>query len=126
MEHSPLSTPVLWGSLRGQRLDEGGVPLGIFPDPEFQVGKVGLQPGDLLAVYSDGVTEAGVRRGELFGEARLEALVTTHAQKPLEEIQQQVLREVRKWAGEEPEDDVTLLLVRAKDAARRGDEYQRA
>jgi sigma-B regulation protein RsbU (phosphoserine phosphatase) len=119
------TTPVLWGSSRGQRLDEGGVPLGIFPDSKFSVGNVELQPGDLMAVYSDGVTEAGVRRGEQFGEERLEALVTTHAREPLEEIQGRVLTEVRKWAGEEPEDDITLLLVRAKDAARRGDEDQR-
>ena len=96
------------------------MPLGIFPDIEFRVGKVELQPGDLMAVYSDGVTEAGVRRGEQFGEARLEALVTRHAQKPLEEIQQQVLKEVRKWSGEEPEDDVTLLLVRAKENGKEG------
>jgi serine phosphatase RsbU (regulator of sigma subunit) len=71
-----------------------------------------------MAVYSDGITEAGIQRGEQFGEARLEALVTRHAQKPLEEIQQQVLREVRNWSGEEPEDDVTLLLVRAKECGR--------
>ena len=114
------TTPVLWGSSRGQQLNEGGVPLGIFPDIEFRVGKVELQPGDLMAVYSDGVTEAGVQRGEQFGEARLEALVTRHAQKPLEEIQEQVLKEVRKWSGEEPEDDVTLLLVRAKENGKEG------
>ena len=114
------TTPVLWGSSRGQQLNEGGVPLGIFPDIEFRVGKVELQPGDLMAVYSDGVTEAGVQRGEQFGEARLEALVSRHAQKPLEEIQEQVLKEVRKWSGEEPEDDVTLLLVRAKEYGKEG------
>jgi serine phosphatase RsbU (regulator of sigma subunit) len=81
---------------------------------------VGFQPGDLMAVYSDGITEAGTGRGEQFGEARLEALVTRHAEKPLEEIQQQVLSEVRKWSGEEPEDDVTLLLVRAKECGKEG------
>jgi sigma-B regulation protein RsbU (phosphoserine phosphatase) len=114
------TTPILWGSWCGQRLDAGGVPLGLFPDFEFQVGKVGLQPGDLMAVYSDGITEAGAHRGEQFGEARLEALVKVHARKPLEEIQAQVLAEVRKWSGEEPEDDVTLLLVRAKELAKEG------
>ena len=109
------TTPILWGSWDGQRLDQGGVPLGIFNDFEFRVGKVELQPGDLMAVYSDGITEAGVQRGEQFGEARLEALVKAHARTPLKEIEAQVLAEVRKWSGEEPEDDVTLLLVRAKE-----------
>jgi phosphoserine phosphatase RsbU/P len=108
------TTPILCGSQCGQRLDEGGVPLGLFPDAEFRVGGVQLQPGDLMAVYSDGITEAGIRRGEQLGEARLETLVKAHARKPLAEIQAQILAEVRKWSGEEPEDDVTLLLVRAK------------
>jgi|SRR6516225_130376 sigma-B regulation protein RsbU (phosphoserine phosphatase) len=110
------TTPILWGSWCGQRLDEGGVPLGLFPDFKFQVGTALVLPGDLMAVYSDGVTEAGTRRGEQFGEARLETLVKAHARKPLTEIQAQVLAEVRRWSGEEAEDDVTLLLVRAKVA----------
>ncbi len=114
------TTPVLWGSWRGQRLDEGGVPLGLFPDFQFQVGRVQLLLGDLIAVYSDGITEAGTQRGEQFGEARLETLVKACAQKPLGEIQARVLAEVRKWSGEEPEDDVTLLLVRANQVPSAG------
>ena len=90
--------------------------MGLFPDFKFQVGTALVLPGDLMAVYSDGVTEAGTRRGEQFGEARLETLVKAHARKPLTEIQAQVLAEVRRWSGEEAEDDVTLLLVRAKVA----------
>lgn len=116
------TTPILWGSVQGRRLDEGGVPLGVFRDYQFEMGRVGLQPGDLMVLYSDGVTEAGTNRGEQFGEARLGALIAAHARKPLEEIQQQVLSEVRRWSREEPEDDVTLLLVRASEALRRADE----
>jgi len=112
------TTPILWGSWGGQRLDEGGVPLGLFPEFKFRVGTAQLLPGDLMAVYSDGITEAGTRRGEQLGEARLETLVRAHARKPLAEIQAQVLAEVRKWSGEEPEDDVTLLLVRAREELR--------
>jgi len=108
------TTPILWGSRSGQRLDEGGVPLGLFRDFQYQEGKVRLQSGDLIVLYSDGITEAGANRGEQFGEARLGAVIAAHAQRPLDEIQQQVLSEVRRWSGQEPEDDATLLLVRAQ------------
>ena len=64
-------------------------------------------------LYSDGLTEAGINKGEEFGESRLERIVEAHRTKSLDQIQQEVMREVQTWAGEELEDDMTLLLVRA-------------
>jgi sigma-B regulation protein RsbU (phosphoserine phosphatase) len=113
--HNP---PILRGSTSGQRLEALSTPLGIFDPSEFHVGKVPLQPGDLIVLYSDGITEARVRQGEEFGEARLEAVVAAHAEKSLAEIQQQILTAVRNWSGQEPEDDMTLLLVRATESAK--------
>jgi phosphoserine phosphatase RsbU/P len=107
--------PILRGSNGSRRLEEGGVPLGLFLGSEFQMGRIVLQPGDLIALYSDGITEAGTGQGEQFGESRLEALLRGHSRKPLTEIHQQVLAAVREWSGREPEDDMTLLLVRATD-----------
>ncbi len=108
--------PVLLGSSRGRRLDEGGVPLGLFPCSEFQTGEVTLQPGDLLALYSDGITEAASKSGEEFGDDRLQNEIEKHAEKSLGEIQAGVLEAVHNWAGDEPEDDMTLLMVRAIEA----------
>jgi sigma-B regulation protein RsbU (phosphoserine phosphatase) len=105
--------PVLLGSSRGRQLDEGGVPLGLFPCSEFKTGQVTLQLGDLLALYSDGITEATSKSGEEFGDGRLQAEIEKHSEKPLAEIQAAVLEAVRKWAGDELEDDMTLLVVRA-------------
>jgi energy-coupling factor transport system substrate-specific component len=79
------------------------------------MGEVRLKPSDLLVLYSDGVTEAGENNGEEFGEQRLESLITANHKKPLTEIQTQVLEAVRKWSGPEVEDDMTLVLVRAKE-----------
>lgn len=107
------SVPILLGSCRGQRLESGGPPLGLFPAYRHQVGEVLLQPGDMMVLYSDGITEAGARQGREFGESRLQAVVAAHAEKPLREIRQHVLESVRNWSGKEPEDDMTLLLVRA-------------
>ncbi len=105
---------VLAPSCETVRLREGGVPLGIFMDSEYQAGVARLDPGDLLVLYSDGVTEAASGNGEQFGEERLEKVIMSHCRKPLPEIQQQVVDAVRGWSGAEPEDDMTLMLVRAK------------
>jgi serine phosphatase RsbU (regulator of sigma subunit) len=107
--------PVLLGSSRGRQLDEGGLPLGLFPGTEFNTGEVRLQPGDLLALFSDGITEATSRGGEEFGDERLQSEIEKHFEKPLAEIQAAVLEAVRRWAGDELEDDMTLLIVRATE-----------
>lgn len=111
--HNP---PILLGSCQGKRLDEGGAPLGMFPAEEFQVGELQMIPGDLLVLYSDGITEALNSQGEEYGEARLNDLLNRHANRALPEIQRQILSEVEKWAGNEPEDDMTLMIVRATNS----------
>lgn len=104
--------PFVCGTKNGVRLDRGGPPVGLFQNAKFEVGEVELPSGDLLVVYSDGVTEAGCAQKEEFGESRLERTITMHCHQPLAEIQRQVLAAVRDWAGPEPDDDMTLLLIR--------------
>jgi phosphoserine phosphatase RsbU/P len=84
----------------------------------------------LLALYSDGITEATSKSGEEFGDERLQAEIEKHSGEPLAEIQAAVLKAVNAWAGDELEDDMTLLVVRAieaKEASSQGDndEYVR-
>jgi len=88
----------------------------MFAQAEFQTGEVRLQRGDVLVLYSDGITEATSSAGEEFGEARLQAQIENNAGKPLSEIQARVLEAVRNWSGNEPDDDMTLLMVRAQKA----------
>jgi sigma-B regulation protein RsbU (phosphoserine phosphatase) len=106
--------PLLLGSCSGQLLQTGGPPLGIFPDTEFQVGRLVMQPGDMMVLFSDGITDAGESSEREFGQARLEATVKEHCEEPLDEIRQHILTAVRDWSGEEVEDDMTLLLIRAR------------
>jgi sigma-B regulation protein RsbU (phosphoserine phosphatase) len=68
----------------------------------------------MIVLYSDGITDAGENSGRGFGEARLEATVEQHGEAPLDEIQQHVLKAVRNWSGNVVEDDMTLLLIRAR------------
>lgn len=113
--HTP---PLLFTADGSKTLPAGSPPLGLFPNVDIEVGETTLQPGDLLLACSDGITEAGSEAGREFGETRLAALVAGQLGKPLDVIQTEVLRAVRAWAGPEPEDDMTLMLVRATGGAK--------
>jgi serine phosphatase RsbU (regulator of sigma subunit) len=98
-------------------LDQGGVPLGIRTDARYPVAEVPFAPGDVLVVYSDGVTEAEgpERKGaaSLFGEERLADVVAGLAARPAREVVEGVLTAVQAFAGDRPQtDDVTLVVVR--------------
>jgi phosphoserine phosphatase RsbU/P len=112
------TVPMLLGAQGKHRLESGGLPIGLLPGSCFQAGSTTLEPGDLVVLYSDGITEAGVMKSEPFGESRLEALIDAHRQKSLAEIQREVLDAVGRWCGNEPHDDMTLLLVRNTAEAR--------
>jgi phosphoserine phosphatase RsbU/P len=107
------SAPILFGTDGVRRLPAGSPPIGIFQEVKFQEEVIPLHSGDLLVLFSDGVTEAGEERNNEFGESRLEAVVAAGRDEPLAQIQERVLAALRGWVGEELEDDMTLLLVRA-------------
>jgi sigma-B regulation protein RsbU (phosphoserine phosphatase) len=105
--------PLLFGGRGRLRLEASGPPLGLFADATHVADEVELSPGDLLVLYSDGVTEAGATEGREFDEERLESILFANRSRPLNEIQRTVVGAVRDWWGKELEDDLTLLLVRA-------------
>ena len=110
--HNP---PLLITARDCRRLECGGMPLGIFPEAEFEMGEAALNPGDLLVLYSDGITEAGLKQDREFGEDRLRSLAQANRLRPLAEVQRIVLNEVRQRAGDEPDDDITLLMMRVTE-----------
>ncbi len=107
--HNP---PFLIGSGAACKLEQGGLPLGLFDDAEYQMGQCTLRPGDLLVLYSDGITEKGESKNQEFGVERLVSLAAALRQKPLPEIQEGILAAVRNWQGPELDDDMTMMLVR--------------
>jgi sigma-B regulation protein RsbU (phosphoserine phosphatase) len=95
-------------------LETGGTVVGLFDNLSFPEATVQLRPGDLLAAYSDGVTEPENDYGE-FGEERLIQLLRDNRHLPLERITEIVITAVADWIGDnEQPDDVTLVLARAK------------
>jgi sigma-B regulation protein RsbU (phosphoserine phosphatase) len=77
---------------------------------------VPLGPGDLVALFTDGLSEAMNATDDMFGENRLSTLIEEHAELPFDELRERILREVRDFTGEAgPHDDMTLILLRVED-----------
>ncbi|MGD9787890.1 MAG: SpoIIE family protein phosphatase [Sulfuricellaceae bacterium] len=89
-----------------------GTVLGVFKEARYAVRETQLQTGDVLVLYTDGVTEAGDATGMLYGEARLEALLKRVAGQTAEAICQAVVGDVEAYRHGERQDDVTLLVLR--------------
>lgn len=97
-----------------ERLWTGGTVLGAFDGVPFEEGQVGLNEGDLLVVYSDGITEAQNSTGEEFGEGRLLELLTRHRTETAENIRINILEYVENWAGTADRgDDQTVVILKA-------------
>jgi serine phosphatase RsbU (regulator of sigma subunit) len=96
-----------------ERLSEGGTILGILPDAAYARGTVTLGPGDVLALFTDGVTEAQGRDEELFGEERIESLLREGPRGTASETLERLLGAVRSYEGERgPSDDLTAIVIR--------------
>jgi serine phosphatase RsbU (regulator of sigma subunit) len=94
-------------------LNEGGTILGILPSSIFTSGVATLAPGDLLVLYTDGVTEGADARGEMWGEERLVATLGRLRERPCTAIVRDLVSEVRAFEGESgPADDITVLIAR--------------
>jgi len=86
--------------------------LGLFPDWECCTDERALMPGDLLAIYTDGITEAFDDRDEEFGESRLLDTLHTHRARRPSEIVAAVFDAVRDFSPQEQRDDITLIVAR--------------
>ena len=94
-------------------LSAGGLILGILAGSPFESGEVTLEPGDLLTLYTDGVTEGADASGDLWGEERLVAALERLRERPCQEVARSLVREVRSFEGETgPADDITVLVAR--------------
>lgn len=94
-------------------LEEGGIALGMFDGSTYTAQTTRLDPGDLLVLYSDGITEAEDPRGTPFDEAGLRSLVGAHAGSALPDIGAAIFRAVERHAQDVRfADDLTILLAR--------------
>jgi sigma-B regulation protein RsbU (phosphoserine phosphatase) len=97
-----------------ERLGVTGGAIGLLDEWSCTVEETALDPGDLLVLFSDGVTEAMTPAGGEFGEPRLLEALARHRDLPLAEVIEGVVSAVRAFSGPEQSDDLTLVLVRAR------------
>ena len=103
------------------RLTDGGIALGMFERSTYTTGRAMLQAGDLVAVYSDGITEAENPGGRPFDEVGLEAALRLHAYDALTAIGAGVVAAVERHTDEKRfADDLTVLLLRRTAPAAAG------
>ncbi len=100
-------------------LERGGMLLGIFDDARFEEESVQLAPGDRVVLYTDGITEAMNREEEEFGEERLCTLVRgLPSSLSAREVTEKIVTDLHAFLdGEEPQDDVTVMVLRVLEPA---------
>ena len=93
-------------------LDTTGPAVGIFPHANFRVQETRLQSGDMLLMFTDGVTEAMNSQKEQFGNERLQALATA-GEVAASSLLPKIATELFEFAGDAPQsDDITMLAVK--------------
>jgi phosphoserine phosphatase RsbU/P len=94
-----------------ERLREGGIVLGVFPNQPFKSDVVHLQSGDRIVLFTDGVTEACNSEEEEFGEDRLLSVLCENRKQNATEIQRRILQAASEFSRAPWRDDATLLVV---------------
>jgi serine phosphatase RsbU (regulator of sigma subunit) len=104
---------ILRGDGTVDRLQDGGMALGMFEGSQYQTGRALLSPGDLLAIYSDGITEAENPGGQPFDERGLQEVLRSEHRNNMAAIGAAVVRAVELHTADVRfADDLTLLLLR--------------
>ena len=100
-------------------LEEGGLLLGVMADAVYTRGSTPFLPGDVLALFTDGVTEAMSPESEEYGEPRLEALLRKTRGLTAQEILDAVREDLRVFTHDAAvlSDDVTMIILKVKDNA---------
>jgi phosphoserine phosphatase RsbU/P len=96
-----------------EQLASGGLPLGIKADATFREGRTQLQHGDVLVIYSDGISEAVNPADEEFGATRLHEVISRNMDASAAGIRDRIEAALTKWSqGTPAADDITLVIVK--------------
>jgi len=97
-----------------ERLSATTTVLGLFEKWECSVAEVQLAAGDILVLYTDGITEAENTEGEQFGESRLAETILAQRHLPISTLLETTVAAVQKFSCGEQADDITLVLARCR------------
>lgn len=97
-------------------LKKGGFCLGLLPDVKYESEKTELTHGDVLVLYTDGITEAVNTKREFYNETRLYSLIKSLIQKDISIIQNTIIEDVKIFSNNLPlVDDLTLVLMKKEE-----------
>src|SRR6202167_5078167 len=99
-----------------ERLDVGGLPIGIQSEAKYESASVTLAPGDWLIIFTDGLVEAENAHQDEYGENQLLSTIAAGVASPPAEMLNRLMAELDLFVGTTPQhDDVTCLLVKAEN-----------
>jgi serine phosphatase RsbU (regulator of sigma subunit) len=94
-------------------LEAGGPILGILKDPQYSNTVIALNPGDILTLFTDGVTEQENEAGDEFSTGRLKDVVLSREAEPASALVTSITEAVATFAGNKPQvDDLTVVVVK--------------
>jgi sigma-B regulation protein RsbU (phosphoserine phosphatase) len=112
--------PILLQDGRVQSIPPTGTAVGLFGEGQFGVVGHALAPGDVMVLYTDGLTETFDENGEEFGSERLADMIASLRGAPPRELARACLQAVRAFgAGAPPRDDLTLMVLERSQTGRR-------
>jgi serine phosphatase RsbU (regulator of sigma subunit) len=98
-----------------ERLNSTGTVLGLFKEWDCSIGETQTVPGDILALYTDGITESFDAAGEEFGEERLVEALRRGRELSSKALLAAIVAEVRQFSSLEQHDDITLIVARCRN-----------
>ena len=98
-----------------ERLESTSTLLGLFDEWDCSMREQELSPGDLLALYTDGITEASDEQGEEFGERRLVEFLRQHRELSCQPLLTAIMDEVRRFSSKEQHDDITAIIAKFRE-----------
>ena len=97
-------------------LSAKGLPVGILSGPEYSLESASLKAGDLIFLYTDGLTELESTSGELLGEDRLVGILCKNRRDTIEELRKKIVKKVHEFSGNgQLSDDVTFLIIKVNE-----------
>jgi serine phosphatase RsbU (regulator of sigma subunit) len=96
------------------RLESTSTLLGLFREWNCSIREQELSPGDVLALYTDGITEASNEQGEEFGERYLIESLQQHRELPCQALLTAIVDGVRRFSFQEQHDDITAIVAKFK------------
>lgn len=99
-----------------KHLTEGGMALGMFENSKYEERPLGINPGEIIVFYTDGVTEAKNDMEEEFGTRRLKQVISDSHKLSASQIQENIHNAVKDFTGiSHQEDDLTMIVVKIRD-----------